>query len=132
MTVPFELVSGLIVVECVVNGTSQRFVVDTGASHTILTATAAKALSLDAADANPATAAGAGGSVGARPVTVASFQWGDEMFADLTLMQAEMDHVCGLVRQDIAGIIGNDLLARHRLTLDYHARHITLELAPQA
>jgi len=131
VTVPFELVSGLIVVDCRLNGTPQRFVVDTGASHTIVTAKVARALSLDAGVAEPATARGAGGGVRAAPVTVRSFQWGDEEFADLTLMRVEMDQVCGLVGEDIAGIIGNDLLSRHRLTLDYHARHITLESVPQ-
>lgn len=131
MTVPFQLVSGLVVVECLVNGTPQRFVVDTGASHTILTTKAARELALDAADAIERTARGAGGGVGAVPIRVRSFQLGTAEFLDLTLMRVDMDHVCGLVGTDLAGIIGSDLLSRHRVTLDYPAQRLTLESAPQ-
>lgn len=128
--VPFDLVSGLIVVACTVNGTRQRFVVDTGASHTIVTARTATELSLVAESAGGGRAQGAGGGMGYAPVRVASFKWGDREWTDVTLIRVSMDSVCGLVGHDIAGVIGADLLSASRLTVDYPEQRLTL--APAA
>ena len=127
--VPFDLISGLIVVQCSVNGTPQRFIVDTGASHTIVTTKTAAALGLVSEDTRR-TARGAGGGVGAAPVSVRSFKWGDREWFDVTLIRVEMDHVCGLVGHDIAGVIGADLLSKNRLTVDYPGQRLTLEPVP--
>ncbi|MFQ5550869.1 MAG: retropepsin-like aspartic protease [Gemmatimonadales bacterium] len=130
--VPFDLVSGLIVVDCAVNGTSQRFVVDTGASNTIVTAKAADALGLVHDETERQTAQGAGGGIGAVPVTVRSFKWGDRELFDMTLIRVELDRVCGLVGDDIAGVIGADLLSANRLTVDYPEQRLILEPAPSS
>lgn len=128
--IPFDLVSGLIVVDCSVNGTPQRFVVDTGASNTVVTAKAADALGLVHDETERQTAQGAGGGIGAVPVTVRSFKWGDRELLDITLIRVELDTVCGLVGDDIAGVIGADLLSKHRLMVDCPAQRLALESVP--
>jgi len=126
-TVSFELASGLIVVKVRVNGIPQRFVVDTGASHTILTARAVTTLALESHPALGSTVVGAKGSTSATPVTVPSFVWGDVELSDLTLMQVAMEHVCGMTGNDVAGVIGYDVLSRFRFTVDYRQRQLVLE-----
>ena len=111
-TVPFELMSGLIVVDTDVNGTPQRFIVDTGASHTVLTRKAATMLTLEPGEKCGETAVGAGGGLDATQVKVRSFTWGDIELFDITLVQIAMDDVCGLVGRDIAGVIGYDISLR--------------------
>ena len=98
-TVPFELMSGLIVVDTDINGTPQRFIVDTGASHTVLTRKAVTMLALEPGEkcGETASCAGGGGGLDATPVKVRSFTWGDIELFDITLVQVAMDNVCGLV-----------------------------------
>jgi len=96
-----------------------------------VTASVARALSLDSEGGEEARAQGARGGIGAVATTLRSFRWGDEELADVRVMQVTMDHVCGLVGQDIAGIIGYDLLSLHRLTIDYQAHALTLERVRQ-
>lgn len=123
---PFTLMSGLIAVEITIDGIPLRFIVDTGASHTILTRTAAGRLGLEAGSASPQAARGAPGTVAATPVPVRSFRWGQIELVDLTMMVVDMDNVCGLVGTDIAGVIGHDILSRFRITIDYGIEQLIL------
>ncbi len=128
-TVPFQMIAGEIVVPVKVNGQSRRFVLDSGAGSSFITAQAAHSLALDMAGSVPTL--GYGKSV---PSIVASHTrlevpggvWMDgqrlSVLSDPGLAQMLAAH------GGIDGGIGYDLLARFTVTVDYARKTVTFRL----
>jgi len=122
----------IITVDAMVNGKGPfNFVVDTGASHTVISSQTAEKLGLETGSSGccgPATgrsAQGAGGPVVARATTVESVEVGDVevknvevALIDLTSLDRNWD-----------GIIGYTFMKDYKVVIDYPRQEISFEKA---
>lgn len=120
--VPFRLagpVKPLVLVPAFVNGRGPHaFVLDTGASATVLSPGLAAALTLETAAAKPMS--GAGGMLQATVGRVGSLTVGAAELRDVTVMVADFLAELGRVAgAPLDGILGYNFLRHFRVTLDY-------------
>ena len=120
--VPFRLagpVKPLVLVEAFVNGRGPHtFVLDTGASATVLSPGLAAALRIERVAAEPMT--GAGGMLQATLGRVSSLTVGNAALEDVTVMVADfLDELGVVVGAPLEGILGYNFLRHFRVTLDY-------------
>lgn len=122
--VPFRLagpVKPLVLVEAFVNGRGPHtFVLDTGASATVLSPALAVALRIETVAAEPMT--GAGGMLQATLGRVGSLTVGNAALENITVMVAHF--IAGLGREvgvPLQGVLGYNFLRHFRVTLDYPA-----------
>lgn len=122
----------IITVDTMVNGKGPfNFVVDTGASHTVISNQTAEKLGLDTTSlgccesTTGRSAQGAGGPVAARSTTVESVEVGDVevknvevALIDLTSLDRNWD-----------GIIGYTFMKDYRVVIDYPRQEISFEKA---
>ena len=122
----------IITVDAMVNGKGPfNFVVDTGASHTVISNQTAEKLGLDNSlpgcceSATGRPARGAGGPVAARATTVESVEVGDVevknvevALIDLTSLDRNWD-----------GIIGYTFMKDYKVVIDYPKQEISFEKA---
>ena len=114
----------LIIVPVKLNGKGPfRFVLDTGASGSVVTPKAAKALGLHGS--GTAKAIGAGGSTDVMLTRLDSLELGGEKVTGLTLAIDEMKDVSAVV-PNLDGIVGYDFLRRFVLEIDYPASTLRL------
>ena len=120
--VPFRLagpVKPLVLVPAFVNGRGPHaFVLDTGASATVLSPGLAAALQIETLAAEPMT--GAGGMLQATVGRVGSLAVGGARLHDVSVMVADFLAELGRVAgAPLDGILGYNFLRHFRLTLDY-------------
>ena len=127
--VPFQTIGGEIVVPVKVNGQARRFVLDSGAGSSFITAKAARDLALDMSGSVPALGYGKAISSGVATharLEVPGAVWMDGqslyVLSDPTLAQMLAAH------GGIDGGIGYDLLARFTVTIDYARKTLTFRL----
>ncbi len=123
--VPFELKDGRIWIDVKVNGKkSFSALVDTGSVGTLLPASVAKALTLIPAATMPITHPdGKEGKVSA--VELADLAIGGLKVTDVQAIYIEQGSKDGFDPE--FGIIGNDVLLRYRITIDYAQKKIAFE-----
>jgi tetratricopeptide (TPR) repeat protein len=132
-TVPFELVNHRPFIKVTVNGKSAlRFVVDTGASLSVVSDTVAAQLGIKpVARGGNARAVGGNGSF---PIVYG-------LLDSITLGEAKIEAIPVYIRtihsapdtpeiEKADGYIGLSVLANYGVTLDYHAKQMTLDRTP--
>jgi clan AA aspartic protease (TIGR02281 family) len=108
-----------------------NFVVDTGASHTVISNQTAEKLGLQAGSpgccgqGTGRSAQGAGGPVAARATTVESVEVGDTKVKNVEVALIDLTHLD--VNWD--GIIGYTFMKDYRVVIDYPRREISFEKA---
>ena len=116
----------LVLVPAFVNGRGPHtFVVDTGASATVLSPALAHSLSIRSAA--PGTMIGAGGTLQASVGRATSLAVGGASLDDLTVVVADfLDGLGKVVGATLDGIVGYNFLRHFRVTLDYPNRVLWL------
>ncbi len=128
----FRIESGkpIITVDTIINGKGPfNFVVDTGASHTVISNQTAEKLGLstnssgccESATGRPAQ--GAGGPVAARATTVESVKVGD---AEVKNVEVALIDLASLSK-NWDGIIGYTFMKNYRVIIDYPRQQILFE-----
>jgi predicted aspartyl protease len=113
----------LIVVQGTANGAGPfNFVVDTGASMSVLTPGAARRAGVSGG--RRARASGAQGSMGATICRVRSLRVGDVEARNLQVAVVDLASLNRQTRLKIGGIIGHNFLRRYLITIDYPKRRI--------
>ncbi len=127
--VEFRLVSNLIVVDAELNGVKKPFIVDTGASHTVLDTRTVAELELDTLDkAEKACGVGAQGPVEASMGTLESISVGTASLNDVSFGAVDLSAICGgEIKESIGGILGFNFLSRFKIGIDYGAKVLSLE-----
>jgi predicted aspartyl protease len=131
--IPFRLagpVKPLVLVPALVNGSGPHaFVLDTGASATVLSPALAAGLRLETSAAEPVT--GGGGTLQATVGHVGSLAVGGAELRDVTVMVADFLVELGKVAgAPLEGILGYNFLRHFRVTLDYPNGMLWLMRAP--
>lgn len=124
MTSAFDLHANLIVVDVILEGVTRPFVVDTGASATVVGDELAAELGLP--ERERVIGRGAGGDVPMRLVGVRSLAVGGMEAHDLNCLVMDLAGLRERIGHRIDGILGYDFLSRFRVIIDYAARVITL------
>lgn len=118
LNVPFELVSNLILVQAAVNDSAPLwFILDTGASHTVVDAEQAQALGLKARGNIAGT--GAAGTFTASRVTGVSVSFPGVGLTGQTVYTATVGFLSAPLGRRLGGIIGNDIIGKFALEIDY-------------
>jgi predicted aspartyl protease len=126
-TIDFRLQSNLIVIDVVLDGETKPFLVDTGASNTVIDKRAVDQSAVEGVgQAVGSEACGAGGSLEAAMTTVKSLALGDVTLSDLRVAGIDLDGINQKIGAEIAGILGFDVLSRFKVTIDYRAKKLTL------
>jgi len=112
-------VKPLVLVPAFVNGRGpQTFVLDTGASTTVLSPALAEALRIETVAAEPMT--GAGGTLQATLGRVGSLTVGGAALQDVSVMVADfLTELGSVVGTRLDGVLGYNFLRHFRVTLDY-------------
>ncbi|GJM33757.1 MAG: hypothetical protein DHS20C18_27580 [Saprospiraceae bacterium] len=118
---PFQLFKNLIVVKAYADGQQGSFIIDTGASSTILNATYFTGLiNRDQQSTDFA------GSFTTFREKVIQFNWGHGQTTSVRAMITNFDALKKLFGVDIMGYIGYDILQDYEIVFDYQRREITL------
>jgi predicted aspartyl protease len=121
--IPMTFMGNLPTVAVLVNGDPVQLILDTGASHTVITAAAFKRLGL-ASDSTLRGFATAVGGSGATPVgMVSKLELGEVSRRSLNIFVVDMPAMGG---GKIDGLLGNDILSEFDLDLDFRADRLTL------
>jgi len=116
------------IVEAEVNGVGPlRFILDTGASMTVITPAAAQAAGVKPTGQKP-TAVGAGGASAARLARLKRFRVGTRAVRGLQVVLLNLSHVEKPLGIQLDGIIGYNFFRNCVVTIDYPQR--MLYLAP--
>jgi len=127
----FRIESGkpIITVDTIVNGKGPfNFVVDTGASHTVISNQTAEKLglnqnSLGCCESAGRSAQGAGGPVAARTATVESVRVEDVEVKNLEVALIDLTSLS----KNWDGIIGYTFMKNYRVVIDYPRQQISFE-----
>ena len=127
-TIDFRLQSNLIVIDVVLDGETKPFILDTGASNTVIDKRAADQSAVEGVEQVVGCGGvGAGGDVEAVMATVKSLAVGDATVSDLRVAGIDLDGINEKIGARVAGILGYDFLSRFRVTIDYRAKRLTLD-----
>ncbi len=128
-TVSFRLHSNLIIIDVLINGASRPFVLDTGASATVIDQRTAEELQLPDADKmEEAHAVGCGPErTAVRFVRVDSLSVGGIHLSGLECGALSLGAICDKIGSEIAGVLGYDFLSRFKTTIDYREKRLTFE-----
>jgi predicted aspartyl protease len=122
--VPFKLAKpdqALILLETVVNGKGPyRFVLDTGASLTMISPQLAENLDVKREEAQKAT--GAGGNVDIHFGIVQSLAVGETRLEAMRVGIMDLTGISKVIETDIDGIVGYNFLSKFRVLIDYRRR----------
>jgi len=117
----------LVIVKAWINETGPfNFILDTGASLTIISPEVAKQAGIQS-QGQKATAIGAKGKIAARVVRLKSLRIGCVETRNLAVAVMNLITLSGPINLSLGGIIGYNLLRRYRLTLDYRTRTLSLD-----
>lgn len=125
VTVPLRFFQRVIFVDALLNGRKYAMLLDTGAGITVIDKSAAQSLGL-APGANM-NLLGAAGEGQASVTRLASLRIGGVELRDLQVAVTDLGLIRVLGGQSFGGIIGFNVLARFRMTVDYHRRTLVLE-----
>jgi clan AA aspartic protease (TIGR02281 family) len=124
----------LITVEAMVNGKGPfSFIVDTGASHSVLSNQTAEKLGIPLQEAGcyeatrGRSALGAGGAVAARTATVDSLKVGDAEARNIEVAIIDLTNLSNTVKQRLDGIIGKNFMKDYKVIIDYPKQELTFE-----
>jgi clan AA aspartic protease (TIGR02281 family) len=126
-SVDFKLRGNLIVVDAMVNGIAMPFILDTGASATVLSRESATTLGIS--EVRRMVGVGAGGEVEAALTRVDSIKVGEATERDLTCMIMDLSEIGRRIGGNISGVLGFDFLSHYRIMIDYPSRRLSLERA---
>lgn|SRR5262245_35853844 len=124
----------LLVVDVKVNGAGPfAFVLDTGASFSVITPRTAKAVGITPTGESP-TAIGAGGRIEAGLCRLETFKLGAHLVRNLDVALMSLDEVEKPLGLRIGGLIGYNFLRQYVVTIDYPAKrlHLTARRAKRA
>ncbi len=125
-TIDFRLQSNLIVIDVVVDGETKPFILDTGASNTVIDKRAADPSAVEGVEQAVGLADCGAGNMEAVMSTVKSLAVGDATVSDLRVAGIDLDGINEKIGARVAGILGYDFLSRFRVTIDYRAKRLTL------
>jgi clan AA aspartic protease (TIGR02281 family) len=115
----------LLVVEVHLDGKGPfRFAVDTGASITVISSSTAREVRLRLPEAGTERAVSATGSAKATLLKLHSLRIGKMEIEDLQVAVMDLANLRRSAKLDLAGVIGRNLLARYRVTIDYRGSRI--------
>lgn len=123
--IPFQLVANEILIKAKVNGERElTFLIDTGATQSILDSEVAKSLGIrDSGDFNITTGSGA---MKMQFMTLDSVRLGDLTVNNISVAVAPLKNFAANLRIKPSGLIGANLLKRFQLTIDYPERKLVL------
>lgn len=124
-TTSIRLQSNLTIVDVEVNGHPAEFLLDTGASSSVLTQEFADRLGLEEADRG--AGAGAGGTVRMSIVRVDALTVAGITQRDIACPVMDISEVRNHVGQNVVGILGFDFFGTGSLHIDYVGREVTFE-----
>jgi predicted aspartyl protease len=117
----------LLVVEAEVNGIGPfRFVLDTGASVSVITPDTARSAGVEPTGESP-TAVGAGGPVRARFARLKTLRVGPRSARNLEVAVMNLDRIEKPLGIRVAGLIGYNFLRKYVVIIDYRAGRLHLE-----
>ena len=123
--VPVDLVTNLMIVEGRINGSEPlSFIVDTGASASVMHRARAEQLRLPLRGKEEATTGG--GTVEAVQIQGASLSIGEAMLPNLPLVAIDLTALQAGLGAPIDGIVGFDLFEHFVVDMDYKARRLRL------
>lgn len=116
--VPFDLVDGKILVNARINGVLKTFMLDTGAPGLVLNKELLK---------NKSTIVkGVTGEVEVSQEIVQEFEWAGIKASKTEALVLDMSHLEAAAKQDLAGLIGYDILKNAEVLFDYKRQLILL------
>ena len=132
VTIPFEYASNEILVKAKVNGGAEmKFILDTGATQSILDASSLKQLNpslLNNLDLTGGVALTTGaGSIQAGSINAKSLSFGDLEITNIPFAVAQLDSFDQVTKEHPAGLIGANILKRFLVTVDYEHRKLIFE-----
>jgi predicted aspartyl protease len=127
ITVPFEYRSNEILIRVKTNGTHDlRFIVDTGATQSILDKNAARKIGAESLGENSGLSMTTGsGSIQTSAVTVKSLAIGDLAINNAPFATADLGSFGNIQGDKPAGLIGANILKRYLVTIDYENEKLT-------
>jgi hypothetical protein len=139
--IPFEVIylndenNVHIVVEALLNGTSARLVVDTGASHSCLCKKTVKSICKKASFIKADAVMGIGKSrLNNKLVQVPLFELGELKIENYHFLMLQLSHINKVLQfmdlQPIHGLLGGDILFKYNAVIDYKQRKIKFDTAP--
>lgn len=131
---PFDLVGNVVVVRASAGNDSLDLILDTGASHSVVTPEAATRLGLEILDTHPAfpdaLAVGAGGESLIKFARIPHMEIGTLVLDDVDVAVMEMGHLNDrietLFNRRVDGALGFNVLANYRVTIDFPAQRIEI------
>src|SRR4051812_45077297 len=125
--VPFDSIDNAMAAEVRVNGSHRlRFLVDTGASATVIDVERAKALGLNLGTRTVTGQGGGEQAVAVVPLKVAELALGAETLKDATVYAIPLGDISRLAGVPIDGVLGFDFLSRYVVEIDYVGRALVL------
>ena len=120
----------LLMIPVFVNGTGpHRFVLDTGASLTMLSHALGAKLGLAAGTAAEGT--GAGGSIEVSLHRIEQISVGAAHAADLEVAVGDLTPIDAVIGEALDGILGYNFLSRFAVTIDYARRTVAFQRSPE-
>lgn len=126
VTIPFQLRVNLIVLKITINGISKSFILDTGASSTVIDSKTADELGL--AKIGKGEAVVAGTQIPVSIVQVDSIGIDSVVLHDFLCGAANIRNIKALLGEDISGVLGFDFLSKFKITIDYLAKRLIFDL----
>lgn len=122
--VPFRTFHNLMLVDVAIDGGEPRpFILDTGATGTVVDIAAAEVK--PEAELGAITLKGAGGEVEAGLVKLDSLALGDARLLNATVTRADLAPLRGMMGADIVGVLGYDFLGHFIVKVDYGNSRVT-------
>ena len=125
VTIPFEYVGNQILISARINsGIEQKFVLDTGASQTVIDKPLAQSIGPQTVSTFSVTAGSKAVPLGY--LNVGKIQIGDLIMENIPALVADLSSFRATLGQRPAGLIGTSVLKRFAVTIDYRDRKIIL------
>jgi len=122
-----RLASGHLVVPLRVEAHTFSFILDTGASTSVITPKTRDALGIAADAGMKVEAAGANGSVdGVRLLNVEAVEVGPRTYRDLSMAVMELGHLESKLGAPVDGILGRNFLARNDVEIDFVTKKLRM------
>lgn len=124
VTIPFDYVANQIIVNARINSADYRFIVDTGASQTVLDK--ATALSLGRISQSDFSITAGSKALPLSYMTIPAFTVGDVTLDNVSALVTDLSAVAGATGQKTNGLLGANILRRFLVTIDFRDRKIIL------